>query len=101
MAREADERPATSRRDFLGAGLLGGALAAARPLLGGEPWAQGAAGSGAAGPGGEGEAGAAAGPAAQPPAPAAAAPETPPATGADGFELEEATIAGLQASMTA
>ena len=101
MAREADERPATSRRDFLGAGLLGGALAAARPLLGGEPWAQGAAGSGAAGPGGEGEAGAAAGPAAQPPAPAAAAPETPPAPGADGFELEEATIAGLQASMTA
>src|SRR5437588_4202 len=67
MAREADERPATSRRDFLGAGLLGGALAAARPLLGGEPWAQGAAGSGAAGPGGEGDAGAAAGPAAPPP----------------------------------
>src|ERR1700688_4909707 len=94
MTRDADECSSTSRRAFLGTGLLGGALAAARPLLGGDLWGQGAGGSGA-------KAGAADGPAAQSLAPTAAPPETSPAAAAEGFELEEATFTGLQAAMAA
>jgi amidase len=79
MAKEADAGPATSRRAFLGAGLSGVLAAAAAPLLGGE-----AAGT-------AGEVRAVGEPAAAPPA----------AGAADGFELEEATFAGLQAALAA
>jgi amidase len=93
MAREADDCPPTSRRAFLGTGLLGGALAVARPLLGGALSPQGAGGPG-------GEPGAANGPAAGPPA-AVASGSSAPASSADGFELAEATFAELQAAMAA
>ncbi len=81
-----DEEPEvdvrTSRRAFLGGTLLGGAaLAVPAPLLGG------------------GLAGAAAASAPQPPVPAPAPPAAPAA--AEEFELAEATIAELQASLAA
>jgi amidase len=98
MAKEAEERSETSRRAFLGSGLLGGALAVARPLLGGDLLGQGAGGSGGAS---GGEVAAAHGPAVQPPAPGAAGPGTSAAAAADDFELAEATFAGLQAAMAA
>jgi amidase len=88
--RPEGEEPQTSgssRRAFLGAGLLGGALAAAAPLLGEL--------SSRAGAGRRGED--------EPPAPAAggdAAGERGAAAGGD-FELEEATIAGLAADLAA
>jgi amidase len=70
----------TSRRDVLGMGLVGGALAVTGPLLGRQQ--------------GGGERAPAAGPGALPEPPAAGA-------AAAGFELEEATIASLQAAMSA
>jgi amidase len=84
MDEESEVTFRTSRRAFLGGTLLGGAaLAVPAPLLGG-----GLAGAGAA-------------PAPQPPepAPAPAAPAAPAA--AEDFELAEATIAELQASLAA
>jgi amidase len=84
----------TSRRAFLGGTLLGGTLVAAAPLLAGElrnDAAQDAAAGAAAETGGAGRGAA---PQAPPPAPA-------PPSAAEGFELAEATIAELQASLAA
>jgi amidase len=92
-AEERETDSTSSRRSFLGAGLLGGAVAAAAPLL---AWQA----SGGEAPRPAGEAGSAAGPAGghggtAAPSAAAAADSTA------AFELEEATIADLQAAMAA
>jgi amidase len=79
MGRE-PETSGTSRRAFLGTGLLGGALAVAAPLLGElQDQEEGAKAAGASG---------------------AAAPARTAAAAGD-FELEEATIAGLQEDLAA
>jgi amidase len=92
----------TSRRAFLGGTLLGGAaLAVPAPLFGGGfegGDAQDAAAAAVAG------AGRGAAPQVSPAAPAAPAPQPPmpaPAAAAEEFELAEATIAELQASLVA
>src|SRR5260370_18972479 len=85
MAMEDEAGAMTSRRAFLGTGLLGGVLAAAAaPLLGGEV------------AGAVGEA-----PAANEPASARRAAGDQAAGAADGFELEEATVAEVQAALAA
>jgi amidase len=84
MDEESEVGTRTSRRAFLGGTLLGGAaLAVSAPLLGGG--LEGSATPAAAG-----------GTAPQPPPAAPAAPAA-----AEGFELAEATIAELQASLAA
>ena len=88
MDEESDVGRRTSRRAFLGGTLLGGTLVAAAPLLAGE------LGNGAAQDAAPAAAGG--GPALQPPPAAPAAPGA-----AEGFELAEATIAELQASLAA
>jgi amidase len=100
--REWESQP-TSRRAFLGTGLLGGALAVAAPLLGeldgkaGVPMKPSGAAGGVAAAGTA--AGSAGGAAPAMPALAVSATATPAAAG--DFELEEATIAGLQEDLAA